>query len=97
LQKNQSLFGSDAAESLASSARLMISLSKMIFTTIIIEIKSVKARTRNFRIASNARSPLDQAVTAQHRNRIEYYNIFYCLNKRARSQTTFTDCITKAN
>jgi len=43
--------------------------------------------------ASDARSPLDQAVTVQYRNRIEHYNIFYCLNKRARSQTTFTDCI----
>jgi len=56
-------------------------------------MKPVEARTRDFRISSNARSPLEQAVTDQHRNRIEYYNIFYCLNKRARSQTTFTDCI----
>ena len=56
-------------------------------------MKSVEARNRDFRIASNARSPLNQAVPVMHRNRIEYYNIFYCLNKRARSQTTFTDCI----
>ena len=55
--------------------------------------KSVEGRTRDFRIAGIARSPLDQAVTVPHRKRIEYYNILYCLNKRARSQTTFTDCI----
>ena len=55
--------------------------------------KYVEAQTRDFQIQSNARSLHDQAVTVQHRNRIEYYNIFYCLKKRARSQTTFTDCI----
>ena len=37
---------------------------------------SVEARTRDFRIACSGRSPLDQAVTVQHRNRIEYCNIF---------------------
>jgi len=59
----------------------------------IIEKEIVKARTRDFRIASNARSPLDQAGIVYHHNHIEYYNMVYCLNKRARSQTTFTDCI----
>jgi len=35
--------------------------------------KSVEARTRDFQIASNACSTLDQAVTVHHRNR---FNIF---------------------
>jgi len=87
--------------SLDSSARLMINeiaretqcfslpchstQGRFDFTNIIIENKSVEARTRDIRLASNARSPLDQAVSVQHRNRIEYYNNFYCSNKRARS------------
>ena len=67
------------------------------FTNIIIEKEIFEARTRGFRIASNARSPLDQAVTLQHRNRIEYYNIFIVLTSVHDLKRLSPIAFTKAN